>query len=201
VKARKPEFQSPVCSNHIIHTPIQRNKNKTMSEYTFPVGKIVGFIGLKGDMKIRPETNNPELLLDIDDVEVLRGGQRQKFEVTQIKLEKRMLILKLKGFIDRTSVEHFMDSLVFTTREQLNELDEEEWWVDDLVGLPVFTPDGNQVGTVNGITGANGELLEVKSLKSEGTMLIPFVKALVPVVDMKARRIEVVDLPGLLEPS
>ncbi len=152
-------------------------------------------------MKIRPETNNPELLLDIDDVEVLRGGQRQKFEVTQIKLEKRMLILKLKGFIDRTSVEHFMDSLVFTTREQLNELDEEEWWVDDLVGLPVFTPDGNQVGTVNGITGANGELLEVKSLKSEGTMLIPFVKALVPVVDMKARRIEVVDLPGLLEPS
>ncbi|MDZ4837785.1 MAG: ribosome maturation factor RimM [Candidatus Melainabacteria bacterium] len=172
-----------------------------MSEYTFPVGKIVGFIGLKGDMKIRPETNNPELLLDIDDVEVLRGGQRQKFEVTQIKLEKRMLILKLKGFIDRTSVEHFMDSLVFTTREQLNELDEEEWWVDDLVGLPVFTPDGNQVGTVNGITGANGELLEVKSLKSEGTMLIPFVKALVPVVDMKARRIEVVDLPGLLEPS
>jgi 16S rRNA processing protein RimM len=172
-----------------------------MNEYTFPVGKIVGFLGLKGDIKIRPETNNPELLLDIDDVEVLRGGQRQKFEITDIRLEKRMLILKLKGFPDRTSVEHFMDSLVYTTREQLNELDEEEWWVDDLVGLPVFTPDGNQVGTVNGITGANGELLEVQSLKSSGTILIPFVKALVPVVDMKARRIEVVDLPGLLEPS
>jgi len=172
-----------------------------MSEYTFPVGKIVGFIGLKGDMKIRPETNNPELLLDINDVEVLRGGQRLKYEVTELKLEKRMLVIKLKGFPDRTSVEHFMDSLVYTTRDQLNELDEEEWWVDDLVGLAVFTPDGNQVGTVCGITGANGELLEVKSLKSEGTMLIPFVKALVPVVDMKARRVEVVDLPGLLEPS
>jgi 16S rRNA processing protein RimM len=172
-----------------------------MSEYTFPVGKIVGFIGLRGDMKIRPETNNPELLLDIDDVEVLRGGQRLKYEIADIKLEKRMLVIKLKGFADRTSVEHFMDSLVYTTREQLNELDEEEWWVDDLVGLAVFTPDGNQVGTVSGITGANGELLEVKSSTKEGTILIPFVKALVPIVDIKGRRVEVVDLPGLLEPS
>lgn len=172
-----------------------------MTEYTFPVGKIVGFVGLKGDMKIRPETNNPELLLDIEDVEVFRGGQRLKYEVTALKLEKRMLIMKLKGFPDRTSVEHLVDSLVYTTRDQLNELDDDEWWVDDLVGLAVFTPDGKQVGTVCGITGANGELLEVKCMNSEGTMLIPFVKALVPVVDMKARRVEVVDLPGLLEPS
>lgn len=174
---------------------------KNMSDYSFPVGKIVGFIGLKGDIKIRPETNNPELLLDIEDVEILRGGQRSKYEITALKLEKRMLVLRLKGFPDRTSVEHFMDSLVYTTRDQLNELDEEEWWVDDLVGLPVFTPDGNQVGTICGVTGANGELLEVQSTKSKGTILIPFVKALVPIVDMKGRRVEVVDLPGLLEPS
>lgn len=172
-----------------------------MTEYSFPVGKIVGFHGLRGDVKIRPETNNPFLLLDIDDVEILVGKERLRIEIADMKLEKRMLFARFKNHPDRTSVEHFLDAFVYTTKDQLNELEEDEWWVNDLVGLAVFTTAGKEVGTVSGITGNSAELLEVESIDKKGTFLVPFVKALVPTVDIKARRIEIVDLPGLVEPS
>jgi len=172
-----------------------------MTEYSFPVGKIVGFHGLRGDVKIRPTTNNPMLLTDIEDVEVVVGKERLRLEVRDVKLEKRMLMVRFEGHPDRTSVEHFLDAEVFTTREQLNELEEDEWWVDDLVGLPVFTTEGKEVGTVFGLAGNSAELLEVSNLEKSATFLIPFVKALVPVVDIKGRRVEVVDVPGLLEPN
>ncbi len=172
-----------------------------MSEYNFPVGKIVGFHGLRGEVKIRPETNNPLLLLDIDDVEILAGKERLRVEIKDVKLEKRMLYIKFENYSDRTSVEHFLDAQVFTTRDQLNELEEDEFWVNDLVGLAVFTTDGKEVGTISGITGNSAELLEVSSKDNKETYLVPFVRALVPTVDLKAGRVEVVDLPGLLEPN
>jgi 16S rRNA processing protein RimM len=172
-----------------------------MSEYTFPVGKIVGFHGLKGEVKIRPQTNNPLLLLDIDDVEIIAGKERHRVEVKDVKLEKRMLFIKFEHYPDRTSVEHLLDAQVFTTRDQLNELEEDEFWITDLIGLSVYTTEGREVGTISGITGNSAELLEVSSVDKKETYLVPFVKALVPTVDMKARRVEVVDLPGLLEPS
>lgn len=172
-----------------------------MSDYDFPVGKIVGFHGLKGEVKIRPETNNPLLLLDIDDVEIRAGKERLRVEIKDVKLDKRLLFIKFENYPDRTSVENFLDAQVFTTRDQLNELEEDEFWVNDLIGLAVFTTEGKEVGTISGITGNSAELLEVSSLDKKETYLVPFVKALVPTVDMKARRIEVVDLPGLLEPN
>jgi 16S rRNA processing protein RimM len=172
-----------------------------MTDYSFPVGKIVGFHGLRGEVKIRPETNNPTLLLDIDDVEVEVGKERLRLDVEDLKLEKRMLFIKFADYPDRTSVEHFLNAPVFTTKDQLNELEEDEWWVQDLVGLAVFTTEGKEVGTVSGITGNSAELLEISSIDKKGSFLVPFVKALVPKVDIEARRIEVVDMPGLLEPS
>lgn len=172
-----------------------------MTEYSFPVGKIVGFHGLRGDVKIRPQTNNPTLLLDIDDVELVSREGRKKLIVKEMKLEKRMLIAKFDGYPDRTSVEPFLDATLFTSPDQLNELEEDEWWVTDLVGLPVFTTGGKEVGTISSVIGGNSELLEVSPPDRDGTILIPFVKALVPTVDMKRGRVEVVDLPGLLEPS
>lgn len=172
-----------------------------MSDYDFPVGKIVGFHGLKGEVKIRPETNNPLLLLDIDDVEIRAGKERLRVEIKDVKLDKRLLFIKFENYPDRTSVENFLDAQVYTTRDQLNELEEDEFWVNDLIGLAVFTTEGKEVGTISGITGNSAELLEVSSLDKKETYLVPFVKALVPTVDMKERRIEVVDLPGLLEPN
>lgn len=168
----------------------------------FPVGKVVGFHGLRGVMKIKPSSNNPQLLLDIESVQiVLPGGSIEEATVDSVYLEKRMLFLKLKECADRTAAEKYVDASISTTRAQLRNLDANEWWVDDLIGLPVFTTDGAEIGTISDIIGANSELLEIKKKDAPGEepILVPFVEALVPLVDIEARRVEVVALPGLLD--
>lgn len=168
--------------------------------FDFSVGKIVGFLGLRGEIKIRPSTN-ARLVLGMDLVEIKLPSQPAfKAGIASIRFDKKMLIVKFEGYEDRTSVEHLDGADVFTSRDQLDELDDDEWFIKDLVGLAVFTTDGKEVGKVSNIVGENGELLEISKLdKPDGTVLVPFVKALVPVVDMSQKRIEVVDLPGLLD--
>lgn len=168
--------------------------------FDFSVGKIVGFLGLKGEIKIRPSTT-PRLVLGVDLVEVKLPSQPAfKAGIASIRFDKKLLIVKFEGYADRTSVEHLEGAEVYTSRDQLDELDEDEWFISDLVGLTVFTTDGKEIGKVCAVVGENGELLEISKLdKPEATVLVPFVKNLVPVVDMEDKRIEVVDLPGLLD--
>ncbi|HEY9679475.1 MAG TPA: ribosome maturation factor RimM [Drouetiella sp.] len=168
----------------------------------FPVGKVVGMHALRGYMKVKPSSNNPKLLLDVEDVQVVSpDGTIEELTVEDIYLEKRLLFVKLKECKDRTAAEKYMDAVLSTTREQLRELDKDEWWIDDLVGLPVFTTDGAEVGTVSDIIGNNSELLEITRLgeKNKEPILVPFVEALVPLVDIEGRRVEIVALPGLLD--
>ncbi len=172
----------------------------SQKEFDFPVGKIVGLLGLKGKLKVRPSTNSPEMLLAIKDVFISAETFSREATVTEIKLEKRLLIISLEGFPDRTSVEPLEGAQLRTFREQLLELESDEWWVEDLVGLSVYITGGGKVGTVKGIIEAGSQLLEItmddSSLESK---LVPFVKELVPVVDIAGGRVEITDLPGLLD--
>lgn len=158
--------------------------------------------GLGGVMKIKPSSNNPQLLLDIEEVQVvLPNGTIEECTVDKVHLERKMLFLKLKECVDRTAAEKYLGASISTTRAQLRNLAANEWWVDDLIGLPVYTTDGAEVGTVSDIIGSNSELLEITKKDGAGQepILVPFVEALVPLVDIEGRRVEVVALPGLLD--
>ena len=78
---------------------------------------------------------------------------------------------------------------LFTAKGNLPDLDEDEFYYSDLVGMQVKTVDGKMAGTVVAVQdfGA-GDLLEIKP-KEGGSFYHPFTKEAVPKVDMKARRI------------
>lgn len=193
-KRFKPPKQSPAKLSSAARLP--------QAGSLFPVGKVVGLQGLAGYMKVKPSSNNPTLLLDIKDVQIVfADGSIKECTVSDIYFERRLLFVKLAECADRTAAEPYVDSSISTTRSQLRNLSENEWWVDDLIGLRVFTTDGAEIGTVSDIIGANSELLEITRLGAEDKepILVPFVEALVPLVDMEGRRVEVVNLPGLLD--
>jgi 16S rRNA processing protein RimM len=172
--------------------------------HQFLVGTIVGFHALAGEVKIKPSTNSPDLLLDLKSVRVPNRDGDVILKVRTARVEKKMLLLAFKGMNDRTSVEHLEGAKLFCKEAELLPLEEEEFWVSDLVGMEVFTTGGAPVGKVVSIISAGNDLLEVCPASSPDpskTILIPFVKDMVPTVDMRAKRIEVVDIPGLLEPQ
>jgi 16S rRNA processing protein RimM len=181
-----------------------------LAEYNFPVGVVVGFHALAGEVKVKPSTNNPELLADLRSVRVQYAAglapadSPSILKLRSVRIDRKMLLIKFKGLDDRTAVEHLEGARLFTRREELLPLEEEEFWVQDLVGMEVFTTRGEHVGIVSSIIGGATDLLEIRpalAADDNKTILIPFVKSLVPTVDMEKRRIEVDPIEGLLEPQ
>jgi len=167
----------------------------------FTVGTIVGFHGLCGEVKVRPETNAPELVLDIESAVVRPpDGRELSLSVKNVRLDRRMLFLLFGGYESRTSVEEFAGAAVLAPRAQLRALDDEEFWISDLVGLSAFTTEGLPIGKVVSIIDGGNQLLEIGSGDGK-TILVPFVRALVPKVDLRTGRLEVAAIPGLLEPQ
>ena len=179
--------------------------------HQFFVGSIVGFQALAGEVKVKPSTNNPDLLLDLKTLRVelakgmmpLGGQPEPVLTVRSIRLDRRMLVVAFKGLNDRNAVEHMEGAKLYCVEAELLPLQEEEFWVTDLVGMNVVTTGGAEVGKVVSVISAGNDLLEIEPVGGAGgkTILVPFVKDMVPVVDAKKKRIEVVDLPGLLEPQ
>jgi 16S rRNA processing protein RimM len=179
---------------------IEREKSKTDSE--FQVGRVIGALGLKGVLKVRLETNNADLLSEVRTVSLATAaGAKTHHRVESMKYEKRHMLVKLEDICDRTQAETLMGALITTERKQIRDLEEDEFWMKDLLGLDVFSTEGEKLGTVCDIIGEAGEYLELKRADAAktDTVLIPFVKAIVPTVDIKGRRIEIINLPGLLD--
>jgi 16S rRNA processing protein RimM len=79
--------------------------------------------------------------------------------------------------------------------------DADEWYAEELEGLPVTRTDGTSVGTVTGLELGPGQDRLVIALLDGRSATVPFVSALVPVVDVPARRVVIDPPPGLLELS
>lgn len=176
-----------------------------MSESMFAIGKIVGFHGLSGEVKVNLQSGNSDLVSDIESI-VAKHERRPelKLEVRTLRAKGNLLYLSFNNYPDRTSVEPLIDYLLLVDRLQLRDLREDEWWLSDLVGASVYTTEGRAVGTISSVIDGTTPTLEIKASDNSQpdetkSILVPFVKDLVPTVNIKDKRVEVIDLPGLLE--
>lgn len=173
------------------------------TEPSFHFGKIVGFHGLQGEVKVRPVPNKPEILASVQRVRSKASKHVPSFEleIDTSYFDKRMYFLSFVGYPDRTSVEILGGAELYTWEDQLEELEEEEFWVKDLVGMTVLKESGEEIGKVVDIIYSGNDILEVRRPDDPPgkTILIPFVKDLVPTVNMGEKRILVKDLEGLFE--
>ena len=94
----------------------------------------------------------------------------------------------------------FKGCLLFVEEETIREaLDEDEFLIDELVGLDVVDAEGKKLGFVVGVSN-NGatDLLSVKT-NSKNVSLVPFVKAIVTGVSLKDKKVTINNIEGLLE--
>ncbi|MBY0358987.1 MAG: ribosome maturation factor RimM [Candidatus Obscuribacterales bacterium] len=168
----------------------------------FSVGKIIGFHGLRGEVKIKSGCNNLSLFSSLQTMQAqIPGEARIKLQINSLRVDKGFLFASFADYPDRDSAESLLNAELFTAKAELEELEEEEFWVKDLVGVQVFSTSGIAVGKVIDVSFGGNYILEIRREEDPPgkTILIPFVKELVPLVDLKGKRIEITDLPGLLE--
>jgi 16S rRNA processing protein RimM len=173
------------------------------SDRFLTIGKIVAAQGLKGEVRLVPDSDFPERFEQPGKRWILRPGATEPAEIWLIKGRyldgKGLYVLQLEGVDDRTQAEALQGSKLLVLSSDRPNLEAGEFHVADLIGLQVFDQSTqNLVGTVTNLLSAGHDLLEVTN-ENEKTVLIPFVMAIVPVVDLQQKRIEITPPPGLIE--
>ncbi len=172
------------------------------------VGKIVAPQGLQGELRIYPDSDFPERFLDPGPRWLLPPGAKLgKDEPRPVRLlngrylnKQNLYVVRFAEVADRTSAENLRGAKLLVSAASRPPLDEGEYHLMDLMGMAVFDQVQNApIGTVVGLATAAQDLLQVQLTDSEQVILIPFVDEIVPVVDLEAKRLEVVPPPGLLD--
>ncbi|MEH1897444.1 MAG: ribosome maturation factor RimM [Nostoc sp.] len=181
------------------------------------IGKIVAPQGLSGELRVYPVSDFPERFEVPGKRWLLRSGDTEPQPIELLTgryiSNKNLYVIRLAGVETCDRAEALRGCKLMVPASDRPQLDEDEYHVLDLIGLEVFMQaSGELVGTVVDIIPAGNDLLEVKfhpsfatdkgqmtNDKKQKTVLIPFVEAIVPVVDLKSNRIEITPPPGLLE--
>lgn len=172
------------------------------------IGKIVGAQGLQGAVRVYPESDFPERFLEPGERWLFRPGAATAQAIQLLHgryLEgKGLYVLELEGIDDRTQAEALRDAKLLVPESDRPPLEDDEFHVMDLIGLEVYDQASQSlVGTVISLIPAGNDLLEVQRVappdQAPQTVLIPFVKPIVPIVDLQQRRIEITPPAGLLD--
>jgi 16S rRNA processing protein RimM len=154
------------------------------------VGRIGRAHGILGEATIEVRTDLAEERFAIGaKVETDNHGE---LTVVSARVHNGILLLGFEGISDRNSIEKYRDVLLYS-EVNIDEpgVDEDDYHVLQLIGCQAYTVDGDLLGEVNEVLNLPGQ--DVLSIKSDsGEILIPFVHQLVPIVDIKAKRMTVI---------
>ena len=153
------------------------------------VGRIGRAHGLLGEATIEVRTDEPERRFAVG-AEVLT--ETGKLIVSSARVHNGILLLGFKGYSDRNAIEKLRNTLLYAEVD-INEpgLDEDDYHIQQLIGLRAELEDGTEFGVVTDVLNLPAQdCLAIKT--KNGEVLIPFVRQLVPVVDIAAKRVVVI---------
>lgn len=157
------------------------------------IGKVIGFHGVKGELKVFPLVNDVSLFDDFDDIFV----DDASYEIESTRVHKGNVLVKFVGFEDRNSVEELNKLNVYIDEDLLPDLDHDHFYISDLQGLKVINAQDQPVGTVRGVLEEGQIKLAIhpnEELNCKHEILVPFVEKFVINIDVDSKLIKL-DIP------
>ena len=164
------------------------------------VGKILNFHGIKGEAKVGFTKNQEDFFCSLDKVFVKKDNEYLPLIIKNSRLHKNIALVQFEGINSIDELLEYKGAFLYVEEETIREnLEEDEFLIDELVSLEVFEQNGEKKGFVVGVSN-NGasDLLSVKT-NSKKIVLIPFVKAIVTDVSIKDKKIIINNIEGLIE--
>ena len=155
------------------------------------IGKIVAPHGVRGDIRILPLTEKPDLFLHLEYL-LLEGGK--KLTVKNARFQKRMILVTTKEVTSMNEAELLRDKHIYINAEDLPELEDDEFYVADLVGIPVYDLDGKQIGTFKDSLSTGSNDVYIIAVPGAKDILVPALKEYFKEINLAEKRI-VVKLP------
>lgn len=145
--------------------------------------------GIKGEVRVKSFTGDP---LALDDYGPLYDEAGRAFTILDIRMQKDMAVVRFKGVADRSAAEALNGTALYVDRDMLpDDLEDEEFYHADLIGLDAVDLEGAPIGKVLAVQNfGGGDILEI-ARGGKSTVLVPFTRAAVPDVDTQARKVRV----------
>ena len=161
-------------------TPQENNKKLL-------VGKINGFFGLQGWVKVFSYTNPRTNILNYSPWSIKVDGNFQSIDITSGREQSKTIVAHIKGVDNREDSQKFIGQDIYINKEQLPELTQGEYYWHELIGFDVINKDEERLGTVDYFveTGAN-DVLVVKGKKE---YWIPYIEPFLVSIDSKNNKI------------
>ena len=162
------------------------------------VGVITTTHGVRGEVKVYPTTDEPERFLELDHVLLDTGKEFRDLEIKNVRFFKNLVILKFKGIDNINDIEKYKGHDLWIPREEGQELDEDEYYIADLLGLRVILDDGTEFGTLKNVmeTGAND--VYIIDTNAHGEVLIPAIRECIQDIDLEKNTMTIHLMKGLI---
>ncbi len=168
-----------------------------MEEY-FEIGQIVNTSGLKGEIKVKPFTDDITKFETLKTIYISLKNELKEFEIEKVRYSKNMVFLKLKGIGTIEEAERYRNLYLKIHRDSAKKLEQGSYYIVDIIGCKVYTEQEEVLGSIVDVfqTGSN-DVYVVKN--EEGRqILLPAIKEVIKEVDIENKRIIVNLLEGLM---
>lgn len=166
-----------------------------MKKEYLEAGKIVTTHGIRGEVKIMPYTDTPELLCEFDRLFI--GKYKAELYIERARVAKNMVIAKIEGIDTVEAAEKYRNKVLFMHRDDL-ELDEDTYFIQDLIDMEVKDVDSGFVyGKITDVlqNGAN----DVYVIKGDREYLVPAIPDVVISTDIDSNIMLIRPLEGLFD--
>ncbi len=160
------------------------------------VGRILGAVGVNGEMRVRLLTDFPERFRQLRTVHL--GERLHPYPVLAARVENDTAVLKLAGVDDAAAAQALRGQDLHVPIEEAAPLEPDQYYWHQIVGLPVWTDDGRFLGRIREVlrTGSN----DVYVVGSGGReVLLPAIEEVIRQVDLTHQKMIVHLLPGLVD--
>ncbi len=167
-------------------------------EELLQVGVITQTHGVHGEVKVLPTTDDAKRFKKLKQVILDDGREQQTLEIESARFFKQFVLLKFRGYDTPEEMEKYKGATLWVERKDAVPLQEDEYFIADLVGLSVVTDTGEELGTLTDVipTGAN----DVYAVSSQqyGEVLVPAIRGCILHVDLETGQMMIHLLDGLI---
>jgi len=164
------------------------------------IGVIRKAHGVRGEASIEPWTDSPDRFTELESIALVSPDESsvRELRIESVRIHGERALIKFAGVETPEEVQKLHNWTIEIPEDEARALEEDEYFLHDLVGLTLFDPQGNERGVVTDIyEGGGGMLLNVK--RADGREFeLPFAAQLCTEIDLEQKRM-VVSLPEGLD--
>jgi 16S rRNA processing protein RimM len=164
------------------------------------IGRIAKAHGIGGEVSVDVRTDDPDYRFAVGERLETEPAERGPLLVESTRWHSGRLLVRFAGVCDRSAADALRSTLlVADSTTSASPVSDDEFWDHDLIGLDAVLADGALVGQVTDVLHPPGSDLLVIGRPEATELLVPFVAALVPSVDLSSRRVVIAPPGGLLD--